>query len=230
MTRRWTALGLVVLVLLSGAGRISAQGTATPTPLPTNRPSSSCGLPFNPCGPLPFTLPRPATVALPSPTRIPTLPSPTPVPATATPSHTPTPTPTLTPTDTPTDYTVTPATATITATYDSFVDAFAPMAKGVNDAAATLSWEPTKVLDYNGESMGTTQIAERFGANVGAPIQFLRAIQERFSTMGLIGVVANFMLISLALGIFVNVTTLLAKPLIAIARFVINLIGAIKPF
>lgn len=230
MTRWLAALLVLMLFGLGGWSRVTAQGeTATPTstPLPTLRPPGNCGLPFNPCGALPFDVPRPATVVLPSPTRIPTLPSPTPVPATVTPSRTPTPTFTWTPSVTPTGFV---ASLTPSATFDSFLDAFGPMAEQANNLAATLSWQPTKVIVYNGQQVGMLEISERFGANVGAPIQFFRAVQSSFSSLGLVGAALNFFLLSIALHLFVYVGAMIAKPLFQIARFVINLIGALKPF
>lgn len=223
MKRLWIVLCVVLLV---GSQTMIALADPTATPTPTNTPlatqyQSGCSLPFNPCGALPWSVPRLATVALRSPTAIPTLPSPTPVPATATPTDTLTPTYTLTPSNTPSG-----ASATPTANIQSGGEPLATLADGLGDMSGTLIAQATHQIMIDGTPNGPAELASKLGSYTGTFFGIVNAFAQFNSyTFGLF----SFLLLVLAFRLLVIITTAIGPIILAFIKLLLQLWQAIKP-
>lgn len=224
MRRYWIGLLAVVFAgFFAVSGSVMAQSpTPTPTQTPTITPTLTnlqrmgmatiappriCGSAYVPCGPAPFRGVQFPTVVLPSPTLIwsANLPA---TPGAGTPTWTPT------PTSTP------------------LIDAgpISTLSGAVSEIALTMGAPSTQVVNIGGTPVGVFEISEQFGSNVAAPFTFVRAIQEATGNLGLIGALINFLFISVVFGVLVHFATLFLPAIFSIVRFVINVIGAIKPF
>lgn len=222
----WIGIIGIAILLLARPYVVGAQATSTFTPTHTNTPlatqyQSGCSLPFNPCGALPWSVPKFATVALRSPTAINTLPTPTPVPASATPTYTYTPTYTNTPSLTPTGTIATPA-----ATVAAGGEGIATLADNLGDMAQTLSANLTQQVLIDGTPTGPEQIASDLGNYAGQFFGVVRAFQAINSfTFGIFG----FLLVVLAFILMVVVTTTIGSMMLAFVRLILNLWSSIKP-
>lgn len=256
LVRRYAAAAVVVLLLLGSSTGVLAQGpTATPTwtPAPTLASSGGCGSVFSPCGALPWSIPRFPTVALASPTMLPTVPSATPVPITATPTPTESPTPSSTPggpTPTPSPYwtevyydcfmdpcrtelaqTQTAQPMTLTAVLGSqtpgSVNDLSNMAGSFGQIAETLAAQATIELDLNGTPSGPAEIADSLGEKAGFLFGVARALQSLNSfTFGVI----SFLFGSLAFVLVVWILTTVVPMIFTLVKILINLWQSIKPF
>jgi hypothetical protein len=201
------SLCLLMLALSSSAAR--AQGpTSTPTwtPAPTLAGAGGCGTAFSPCGALPWSIPRIATVALPSPTLIEIYAAPV-TPSGGTPTWTPSPT-------------TTPLLDT---------GPISTLAADTSNLARTLQAQGTQVLVMNDTPVGVTDLAQQFGSNIGGPFAFIRAVQESVGGLGLIGSFITFLFLAIAFVIFVRVAALFGPVILALVRLILNIIQAIKP-
>jgi hypothetical protein len=256
LVRRYVAAMLFILLMLlagSTATVVLAQATATWTPAPTLASGGGCGSVFNPCGALPWSIPRFPTVALSSPTMLPTVPSATPVPITATPTETYTPSPTNTPggpTPTPTAYwtevyydcfmdpcrtelaqTQTAQPMTLTAVLGSqtpgSVNDLANMAGSFGQLAETLAAQSTFELDLGGTPSGPAEIADSLGEKAGFLFGIARALQTLDSfTFGVIA----FLLAALAFVLVIWIMTTVVPIVFSLVKILINLWQSIKPF
>lgn len=219
---------LVVSVLLLAPSVVQGQGSPTPSRTPTLSnddrirlstiaPPKSCGTPYAPCGPLPFTVPKFATVALPSPTHGYDNPV-------ATPTGTLVATATLAGTDLWDGETI----PTIPRVFDS--GPLATFSGSVSQMGATLSLQSTQSLDVNGTQVSVPQIVEAFGQNIGSPLSFVRAVQHSTSGLGIIGSFINLFFIGMAFVIFVRIMTLTLPVIIALFKIVMQVIQTLKPF
>lgn len=244
MKRIAGAAGLVLLIMLGmGQSIVLGQATATFTPsytatlnnsgliaIATIPPPRACWSALVPCGPMPFTLPRFPTVALASPTRWPTVPSPTPIENTATPTftHTPTethtPTFTYTPSNTPTG-TITPATSTPADDAENIIDG---IGSGFNVIAETLAAQATRVVYIDGTPQGGAELAEQLGQRVGVIFGVARTMQSQFSGPG--GSVIAFLMLALGFVLSVYVLCFALPIILSFVRFVLQFIDTVKPF
>ncbi len=236
---------LILITLITVGAVIPAQAqsptpTVTPSPsatplsnsdrtiLSTVAPPNACGLAtYNPCGPLPFQVPKFQGITLPSPTAWPTVPSPTPIPASATPTFT------LTPTNTPTG-TITPAptntgtpgpSPTPNAT-DFSVEAVGTLGAGFNDMAGTLVYQSTRQLIIDSTPQGPRGVASGLGSYAGALFSVAKSFTSNF---GKAGPVVVFLILALAYVIILYIVTFIAPILFALVRFILELINTAKP-
>jgi hypothetical protein len=256
LVRRYAAVALfLLLTMLAGstATVVLAQATATWTPAPTLASGGGCGSVFNPCGALPWSIPRFPTVALASPTMLPTVPSATPVPITATPTETLTPSPTNTPggpTPTPSPYwtevyydcfedpcrtelaaSVTAQALTLTAVLGSqtpgSINDLSNLAGSFQEMAQTLVAQSTLELDLGGTPSGPAEVADQLGERAGIFFGLVRALQSLDSfTFGVIA----FLLLALAFVLIVWFLTTIVPMIFSLVKILINLWQAIKPF
>jgi hypothetical protein len=230
-------LGIILVfggapALAQPTATFTPSATATLTPQPTLtagygpiRSPDACGLPYNPCGPLPFPLPRFPTMRLPSPTLIETIPSPTfiPITATFTPSETPSNTPTgsHTPTITPT------GSPTIAGTgeqgdVDNLADLF-------GHARETLRARMTaQYISRNGTPIGIAGAAHDLGENLGGFFGMIR-VAENVSVQGSAFSMIGFMFLALLFALLVNASMFIIPLVLGIINFIGRIIAIFKP-
>lgn len=220
------AIGLA-LILLGGALPALAQSpTPSDTPTPSSTPNSNqraalativpppnCGLPYQPCGALPWAVPRLPTMLLPSPTIVATLPSPTPIPLTSTPSPTPTGANTATPAPT----------STLIVDVGGLTSLNSTMAA----MQQTLSAQSTQQIILNGTAVGPGETAQQLGQNVGNFFGFIRAISTL--SLGPVGGLITFGMLALAFVFFVYVASFAMPIIMWIVNLLLRIITAFKP-
>lgn len=220
-------LGIVSLAPLL---RLEAQATSTPTPTPTwnntqrvqyaTIPFASGCDPFNPCGALPWPIPRFSTVSLPTSSPYTVMPTVTAIPATVTPTAT------FTPSETPTNFT---PTATYTGTYAGGIDV-GPISTFVDQfggLAATLSIQSTLSIEVSGTPIGINEIGAGLAANIAAPFAVINAIQQQVGGMGLLGTLINFAFYALLYVLFVDGITLLLPFLLRVVDLILQVLQII---
>lgn len=230
---RWLGLLVIGMALLLGVGSIAqAQATSTPTYTSTwnnqtrqayaTIPFAPACNPFNPCGALPWPVPRFPTVRLASPTAIATLPTPTPIPASATPSETNTPTETLTPSATNTG-----TLATVASTIAAGGEGIATLVDNLGGLAETLAAQASQQVLIDGTPTGPEELADQLGSYAGYFFGIVRAFQGMNSfTFGIFG----FLLLVLAFMLSVFVSTTIGQILMMLMRLVLTIWSSIKPF
>jgi len=220
--KRLTITILLLFLALPGID-IHAQGpTSTPTPSPTLSnaqraqlativPPLQCGSIFNPCGAMPWTVPRLPTVVLPSPTLI--------DPRSAYGSA-----PTVTPITygNPVTGTVSPS-PTATAYGELNIGPVSTLAAGISGIASTMSFEPT--MD------GTQDVGSMAG-------QFATSVPGVFSTIkGVVSVsrsktlsVVAFLFTILIFVLLVQFGAMFFAPMLNLVRLILQVIQTFKPF
>lgn len=215
---------LAFMLVLAEVLTVSAQATATFTPSPsptytstftnaeridlaTIKPPPSCGLPYSPCGALPWSAVKPPVVVLPSPTLIDlNFSVPTTGPGT--------PTATVTPTTTP--------------LIDN--DPVKTLSQSIGNISGTLQANPTAVFEVNGTPVTVQEMGYNMGQNISLPFAFMRAVHNGLSGLGLTWAFINFLLISVGFTVIVYVITFVAPIVLGLIGFVLRVITAIKPF
>ncbi|OPZ62931.1 MAG: hypothetical protein BWY85_01918 [Firmicutes bacterium ADurb.Bin506] len=199
MYRHGAIVAVLLLLLFVTADLATAQGTATP---------GAC-TPLNPCGALPWPLPRLPVIK--SPTPLPTVPTPTPVVVTMT--TTATATPSMTPTQTPT-----PAPRL---TEQSVA---ATLAGSSGDAVATLAAMGDDGI--GGLLMSTA--AAQIGGYAGTFFAYAKGLQL-FNIKGAGGVVGFLLL--LFFGVILVKLSLAVLPLMSVfVRWIIDVLRLILDF
>ena len=183
MKIKWIApVVCILLFMIARPVALLAQATSTPTYTPTYNnqtrqayatiPYADACSPFNPCGALPWLVPRFATISLPSPTLIEVLQA--------------------APTATGTPQTATPA---LSATFIGGlmnVDPVSTFSSEIGKIGGTLAVQSTAVIDVGGTPVGVNEIAAGAGASVGGIFAFIRAVQAAVNSMGVLGTLLNF--------------------------------------
>jgi hypothetical protein len=231
MIARWLAGLVTMLILILGSGGYAASAaTNTYTATYNNQTrqvyatipyADSCN-PYNPCGALPWMIPRFSTVSLASPTAIATLATPTPIPASVTPSATNTPTETLTPT-----FTVTGTISTPITTLQAGGEGIETLSAQLGSMAQTLAAQASQRVVIDGTVTAPEQLADRLGSYAGTFFGIVRAYQQMDSfTFGIFG----FLLIVLGFVLSVWVATLIGKILLLLMKLVLTIWSSVKPF
>lgn len=220
MKIKWIALLAIILIFMIARPNLPATAaTNTPTYTPTwsntqrvmyaTIPYSDTCNPFNPCGALPWMVPRFPTIALPSPELVNIMMAP--------------------PTATGTPQTATPA---LSATYIRGlmnVDPISTFSQEIGSIGGTLSVQSTAVLSVGGTPVGVNEIAAGAGASVGGIFAFIRAVQAAVNTMGVLGTLLNFAFYSMLFAIFIYIFTALLPILLNMIRFVLQVISTVFP-
>lgn len=218
---------IVVLILASGASKVWAD-TPTPTPsktptptlsfeqrqlLATIVPPNSCGLPFSPCGSLPWNIPVLPTFYYPSPTIMPTVPTNTPIPITATPSQTGTPgTATPVPSATP------PFDTSSLSTFTGGIDSF----------SGTLMAQATQDVSIDGTPQSINILAEQIGSGAAMPFAYAKGLQ--LTNFGGTGGIVSFIILIIAFMLLVKLFLFAFPILRGLLDIVLKVITAFKPF
>jgi hypothetical protein len=167
---------------------------------------------MNPCGALPWAVPKFPTVVLPSPTLLLTT---TPIPPTTTPTGYAT---AGTPTNTPT-VTLVP----------NVLDA-APintLAAGMSNMSSTLTFS-TSEIEVNGTPSSVTSMANQWGGYVGDMFGFIRGIQGILSNRT--GQLIVFIFGVLVFVFLVRMSLMFLPFIIGLGRMILQAIAAFKPF
>jgi hypothetical protein len=231
--KQYAILSVIILMLILSAAPsrpLAAQATDTNTPTATwnntqrvqyaTIPFASGCDPFNPCGALPWPVPRFPTVNLPTSTLYTIMPTVTAIPATVTPSAT------FTPSETPTNFT---PTITPTGTYSGGIDLgpVSTFADEFGGLAKTLSVQSTAVIDIGGTPVGMNEIGAGLAANIAAPFAVINAVQQQVGGLGLLGTLINFAFYSLLYVLFVYGITLLLPFLMRVVQIILQILQII---
>jgi len=220
MRIKWIALIVVILMFMVARPAIplsAATNTPTYTPTWSNTQrvqyatipyADSCN-PFNPCGALPWMVPRFPTISLPSPTLMEIYSAP----MTSTGAATVTGTPMIELTN-----------------VGGLIDTgpISTFSQYIGSIGGTLSVQSTAVLDV-GTPVGINEIAAGAGASVGGVFAFIRAVQGAVNSMGVLGTLLNFAFYSMLFAIFIFLLTALLPILLNVIRFVLQVISTVFP-
>jgi len=223
MTKKWFGLvaAILAIIIIRPALTTLAQATSTPTYTPTwsntqrvqyaTIPYASNCDPFNPCGALPWPVPRFPTISLPSPTLINIYAAP------------------ATNTGTPTLATATPIIELTSVGGLIDTGPISTFSQDIGSIGGTLSVQSTAVLDVGGTPVGINEIAAGAGASVGGVFAFIRAVQSAVNSMGILGTLLNFAFYSMLFAIFIYLLTALLPILLNVIRFVLQVISTVFP-
>lgn len=218
MKKMWIVVG-IMLAIMAGLPMLPIQAQATSTFTPTHTPTwnntqrvqyatipfaSNCN-PFNPCGALPWPVPRFPTLSLPSPTLMEIYAEPA----------------------TPTGTYVYTATPSLTPIIDT--GPISTFSNEIGSLAGTLSVQSTAVMDVNGTPVGVNEIGAGLAAQVGAPFGLIKAVQTAVGSLGILGTIINFAFYSLLFVLFIYLITATLPFLLGIIQFVLQVISAVKP-
>jgi hypothetical protein len=220
---------VLIISLLLAPSNANAQGpTSTPTPtitptltnnerfsLATIVPPAQCGTIFNPCGALPWTVPRYATVALPSPTLI-------------DPLHAYGAAPTVTPYLSTATFTPTGTLPTATPYTELNLGPINTLSAGISDISNTMVVPPTLSIDASGAPQGIQEVTAELSTSVPNVFSTIRGVASvsQSRTLSVIG----FLFIGLLFVFLVRFGTMFFPVLLNLIRFILQVIQAFKPF
>lgn len=107
------------------------------------------------------------------------------------------------------------------------MQSIATIADGLGGISQTLAAQATVQLRINGTPQSPPEIANQLGGFLGAFFGMTRMFGESF---GPVGAVAAFLILCFAYVLLVYVVTWIAPILLALARIVLQMIQAFKPF
>jgi hypothetical protein len=215
--KKWGVLISIILwIMAAGPGLLplhAATATNTPTATWNNATRQAYATipfaymcdPFNPCGALPWPVPRFPTINLPSPTLMEIYAEPA----------------------TPTGTYVPSATVTPTPVIDT--GPISTFSSQIGSLGGTLSVQSTAVLNVNGTLVGVNEIGAGLAAQVGAPFGLIKAVQTSLNSLGILGTIINFAFYSLLFILFIYLITAVLPFLLGIIRFVLQVISSVKP-
>jgi hypothetical protein len=222
-------IALVTVILLLMMPTIAeSQTTDTPTPtitptltnnerlaLATIVPPPQCGSIFNPCGALPWAVPRYATVALPSPTLI-------------DPPRAYGAAPTVTPFASTATFTPTGTLPTGTPYTDLNLGPINTLSAGISDISNTMVVPATLSIDVSGTPQGIEQITDQLATSVPNLFSTIRGVASvsQSRTLSVIG----FLFVGLLFVFLVRFGTMFFPVLLNLIRFILQVIQAFKPF
>lgn len=212
MSKFWILIAglLLALIVLAPGGETGAQAD-TPTATYNNSTrqmyatipyQSNCN-PLQPCGALPWPVPKFATISLPSPTFIYIYAE------AATSTGTVTPVPTATP----------------------MIDVgpVSTFGSDIQTMGARFMQQSTAVVVIAETPVTVNEIAAGLGGLVGGPFGFFRQVIDSLGSLGLIGTVLKFAFFALMFVLFVRVALALFPVVRFAIQFGIQIIGLFKP-